>query len=176
MNEPPTDLVTEESIATYLAGPPPENAEFDFLLGRWTTETIRYAPDGQVRRRQPGRWIARPLHGGRIVLDETLSYDAKGREIASMATLRSYAPATRQWEMTFVVAHQPMLPLRFVARRVGDEMHGQATLLSEGARGFHARIRFFEIRKDSFAWAQEMSLDGGTKYIRTVEIRAKREG
>ena len=172
--EMPTDLVTDASIATYLAGPPPENADFDFLMGRWTTETLRYAPSGKERLRHRGFWVARRLHGSRIVLDETISYGRDGEEIASMATLRSYSPATKQWEMTFVVAHQPILPLRFVAHREGDEIRGEATLLTQGASGFRARIRFFEIRDDSFSWEQEMSFDAGATYARAATIWAER--
>ena len=174
MTRIPTDLVDDASVATHLAGPPLESAEFDFLLGSWTTTIRRFDADGHERLRQRGRWTGRKLHGGRILLDETVSFREDGTEVASMATLRSYSPSLRRWQMTFLVAHQPVLPIRFVGRRVGDELQLEVTAVADASSSLLARARFFEIQSDRFEWEQETRLPGRASLRRTVSIQARR--
>ena len=174
MSRIPTDLVDDASIATHIAGPPPESTDFDFLLGNWTTTIRRFDADGHERLRQRGRWTGRKLHGGRIILDETVSYREDGTEVASMATLRSYSPSTQRWQMTFLVAHQPALPIRFFGQRTGDELHLEVIALAGTPSPLLARVRFFEIRPDRFEWEQATRQEGSTSLRRTVSIQARR--
>jgi len=175
MEERPTDLVTEETTATYLAGPPAESADFDFLIGDWSTKTSRYDPaSGKERLSHGGHWRARHLADRRIVLDETTVLRDDGVEVASMATLRSYAPSTGRWEMTFVSAHQPVLPISFVGRKVGDEVLLEVRPAGQNDAPVLAHVRFFDIEANRFSWDQRMSLDGGKSYQRTVAIHASR--
>ena len=174
MQNRPTDLITADTIETYLAGPPAESRDFDFLIGDWLTRTVRYDAEGEERLAHGGRWSARYLAGGRIVLDETVSLRDDGAEIASMATLRSYSPISGRWEMTFVSAHQPMLPISFVGRKVGDELQLQVRPVGDEEGRMLAKVRFYDIAPDRFEWEQRMSFDEGASYRRTVSIRAQR--
>lgn len=174
MEEPPTDLITEETIATYLAGPPQESADFDFLLGEWACEVARFDERGKESRTHRAVWRARPLASGRIVFDETISFDREGREIASMATLRTYSPGTARWEMTFLLAHQPALPISFTGQRVGNEMWLEVRPAGVPEAPPIAKVRFFDIAADRFEWEQHTSFDGGVRFRRTVSIHASR--
>ncbi|MEM7413550.1 MAG: hypothetical protein AAF430_25180 [Myxococcota bacterium] len=173
MVEQPQDLITDETVSTFLAGPPAEMADFAFLLGEWEHEAIRYDAQGSVQRTHRGRWRARTIASGRIVLDEVISLRADGTEIASMATLRTFCPTPSRWEMTFLTAHQPALPISFGGARVGDELHLEVRVAGAPEAPCLAKVRFFDIQPDRFRWEQSMR-SGEDAYEKSVEISASR--
>jgi hypothetical protein len=174
-NETHAVLMTPESVAAYVKGVPTQTSEFDFLIGEWDAQATRYAPDGSVLLRHRAEWRARPMHGGRILLDDYVAYLPDGTAIGSFATLRTFSEETNQWEMTFLVAHQRQLVGSFVGQRVGDEMHLRAVGHDLEGKAVSARVRFFAITADSFEWEQELSIDGGATWSLDVSITAKRK-
>lgn len=165
-------LVTPESIAAYVGDPAPECADFDFLIGAWDAEATRWAPNGDVVLRHRVDWVARYAGQSRMIIDECTGFLSDGGEISHMATLRTYAPTTQRWEMTFLTAHQPPVVRAFHGRRRGDEMHLTFEGRTPAGESVAARVRFFDIRPSSFSWEQELAFGGET--FRDVRIEARR--
>lgn len=168
-------LMTPETVANYVKGPPVQAAEFDFLIGEWDAQTTRYAPDGGIAFEHTALWRACHLHDKRIVLDDYVAYGPDGTAIGSFATLRTYCEDTSQWEMTFVVAQQKILLTSFVGQKVGNEMHLRAAGRDLEGKPVEARVRFYNIANDRFEWEQELSVDGGSTWQRDVLIHARRK-
>ncbi len=176
-NADPTSLIPMEAIVAYLKGVPEEMKQFDFFLGEWDTQSVRYRPDGSKIGEYGGTWTARQLNGGRMILDDFRAcMPNNGPEFAYMATLRTYSPQTKQWEMTFLVAHQPQLVTEFRGERKDREMHLRGKGRTADGDDVMARVRFFDITPDSFEWANESSLDGGETWYCDNTISAKRKG
>lgn len=170
----PTALVPMEGILAYRQGVPDATSQFDFLLGEWDARTTRYRADGSPIGSYGGTWRARHIHGGRMLLDEFVARLDDGSEISSMATLRTYSPATERWEMTFLLAHQPQLISSFRGVYEEGEMRLEgAGVTLEGAPVL-ARVRFFAIEPGSFEWENRVSLDGGDSWYRDSAISARR--
>jgi len=169
-------LITPESVAAYVEGPPAECDQFDFLIGEWDAETTRYGPDGSILLQHHTDWVARHLPDKRMVVDETAAYLPDGTEIARIATLRTWVPVRERWEMTFLVAHEAPIASSFHGRRVGDEMILQALAEDTAGRRVEARVRFHAITHDSFKWEQRLRVEGRSEWIRDVTIDARRRG
>ena len=172
--EDPTALVPIEGILAYRQGPPEEASQFDFLLGEWQARTTRYRPDGSEIGGYPGTWRARHLHDGRMILDEFTARLEDGSEISYMATLRTFSPATRRWEMTFLIAHQPQLITSFSGSFEDGEMKLEGSGRTLAGQPVLARVRFFEITPTSFQWETRVSLDRGATWYRDSAIAAHR--
>ncbi len=170
----PTALVPLEGILAYRQGVPEETSQFDFLLGEWDARTTRYRPDGSEIAGYDGTWRARHLHDRRMILDEFTARLEDGSEISTMATLRTFCTATRRWEMTFLIAHQPQLIQSFSGVRVGDEMSLEGSGRTLAGDPVLARVRFFDITPASFEWENRVSLDGGATWYRDSAISARR--
>lgn len=168
-------LMTPETVAAYMKGAPPETEEFAFLIGDWDARTTRYNPDGSVAIEHRADWHAEWRHGRRIIFDDYVAYLPDGQAIGSFATLRTYSEATSQWEMTFLVALQRQLVASFTGKRVGDEMHLEASGTDLEGKPVSARVRFYHIGADRFEWDQELSVDGGQTWTRDVHIEATRK-
>ena len=171
----PTALVTADAVVSYLNGATKESREFDFLLGEWCLDCARYNQEGEEILRYKGVWTGRSLHDGRMFLDEFRALLEDGTEIASMATLRTYCPAEKRWEMTFLVSHQPNRVSKFTGEKKGDEMclSGEGEALDGSNLVF--RVRFFNISDDGFEWENTVSLDEGITWYRDSTISAKRK-
>lgn len=176
MNDDPTALVPLEGVLAYRQGVPAEATQFDFLLGEWDARTTRYRPDGSEIASYGGTWRARPLHDRRILLDEFIARLDDGSEISTMATLRTYCPATQRWEMTFLIAHQAPLVRSFSGVWQAGEMRLEAEGLTLDGDPLRARVRFHDISSHGFEWENEVSLDGGTRWYRDSRISARRGG
>ena len=121
--------------------------DFDFLIGAWDA-TIQVADVDAVLH---GRWTARHLHVGRLVLDDLVVFDPAGDVVRSVATLRTWVPANERWAMTFLYALEQPEPIEFHGRRVGDEFRLTATSLTNDRS---VSARFFDIDDVSFRWEQ----------------------
>jgi hypothetical protein len=151
----------------------PESHQFDFLLGAWTVEAERHNPDGSTLR-YAGKWTARTLDDGRIVLDEFQARGAAGEWLSTFVTLRTYAPATRRWEMTGLASLQPAAPARWHGEWREGEMHMDAEGLDSQGRTVHTHIRFFDIAADRFSWESQASFDGGSHWFLAARLTATR--
>ncbi len=150
--------------------------DFDFSLGEWEAEVLRYAPDGSVAIETTGRWSARSSFGGKVIEDHFIQ-QINGVDDAAAFTLRTYCEATQRWEMVYLWAEQPATGLMaFVGNRVGDEMH--LNLQQTGSNGLvvMARIRFFDISEGSFCWENQTSLDNGATWYRATLLKLRKKG
>lgn len=147
--------------------------DFDYLIGDWRF-TARNATFGAFT----GVWSAVKLatgHGSHI-LDEYRVTGDSGETYFVSTTLRTYNPALDRWEL--VSAHETSgLRDQGTGRRVGSEMRLEQTFgVTSGAPELW-RIRYHDIRPDSFRWAADRSLDGGTTWHRDyMTLEARRTG
>jgi hypothetical protein len=174
MTEARPDLASPDDVAAYRRGAPSSAADFAFLVGDWEVEATRYGDDGAELLRHPGRWRAEWLFGGRVLFDAFVGTGPDGAEIGAAATLRTYCQETGRWEMTFLRAGQANRLTSFHGRREGDVMRLEARGLDRRERPLEARVRFFDIRPDAFAWEQESRLVGAKAWYRDAAMRAKR--
>ena len=170
----PTALVPVEGILAYRQGVPKEASQFDFLLGEWSARSTRYRADGSEIGSYGGTWRARPLHDSRMILDEFTARLEDGSEISYMATLRTFATATRRWEMTFLIAHQPQLIHAFSGVFTQGEMRLEGSGHTLAGQPVAAQVRFFDIAPTGFEWENRVSLDGGSTWYRDSAISARR--
>lgn len=170
----PTALVPVEGILSYRQGTPKEGSQFDFLLGEWSARSRRFRPDGSEIGGYDGTWCARSLHDSRMILDEFTAHLDDGSELSYMATLRTFSPATRRWEMTFLIAHQPQRITSFSGVFENGEMRLEGSGRTLEGAPVDARVRFFDITPTSFEWENRVSLDGGASWYRDSTISARR--
>ncbi len=155
-------------------GPTASPNDFDFMVGEWDADVVRFAPDGSVQQEQVGRWSAQSLFDDRMIEDRFVAL-ADGRFVSAAVTLRTYSPATSQWEMVFLWAEQPVPNMKnFVGRRVGGEMHLTAQQVTPDGKVVENRIRFFDITKDGFSWEHRSSVDRGETWRVNTSIEARR--
>ena len=150
-----------------------EHQQFDFLLGTWDVNATRRNPDGSVLHYEAD-WRATSLDGGRMVMDEFRARGADGKPVSNYVTLRTYSPATRRWEMAGLASMQPAAPMKWQGVWRDGEMHIEAEGADPQGRAVRTRIRFFDIRPDSFAWESQVSLDGGTRWMPAASLSARR--
>jgi hypothetical protein len=172
--EDPTALVPIEGILAYRQRLPKEASQFDFLLGDWQARATRFRPDGSEIGSYAGTWRARHLHDARMVLDEFTARLDDGSEISYMATLRTFSTATRRWEMTFLVAHQPQLITSFSGVFEDGEMKLAGSGRTLEGDPVLSRVRFFDITPTGFQWENRVSLDDGATWYRDSAISAHR--
>ena len=76
-------------VERYVEGPVAENFQFDFLIGAWNVEGVRYAPSGEALVRYRATWRAEYVHGKRMVRDDFTVFLPTGQEASCFVTLRS---------------------------------------------------------------------------------------
>jgi hypothetical protein len=126
---------------------PEQCHDFDFFLGEWeSTITTRGRSEPLA-----GRWSARHLHGGRMVVDDLQILDANGLPVRTMATIRTWVPERGTWTAVFRYALEQPTLVELDGHRVGEEIHLTARHHRSGAT---AAVRFFAIDDSSFQWEQ----------------------
>jgi hypothetical protein len=147
-------------------------ADFDYLLGDWEfTSVSKKWGKGQ------GVWSAVRIAEGAQILDEyrALSPDGKETYYAS-STIRSYNAVLDQWEL-ISAEHGTGLHNFGTAQRVGDEMHIEQNFAVMSDKPTISRIRYYNIKPDSFSWTSDLSLDGGKTWEKDyLKIEAHRIG
>jgi hypothetical protein len=148
--------------------------DFDFTLGEWDADVLRYAADGTVATEAKGRWSAKKSFGGKVVEDHFIQ-QADGEEDVAAFTLRTYCEETQRWEMVYLWATQPATGVvAFVGNRVDSEMHLDLQQLGPNGLVVIARIRFFDISDDGFSWENRMSVDNGATWFLSTLLRLRR--
>jgi len=144
--------------------------QFDYLLGDWefTSNDKEY---GKLR----GYWSAVKLAEGQI-LDEYRVVGDKGETYYVTSTLRNYNRYKAHWEL---IGSEPGSGLRDfgTGRKVGDEIHIEQTFGVASGRPSILRIRYYNIKPDSFSWRADRSTDGGKTWVKDhLTIEARRIG
>lgn len=144
--------------------------EFDYLLGDWEF-TAKNKQWGDLR----GYWSAARLDEGQV-LDEYRIVGDSGETYYVTTTLRNYNGAAERWELIGADAGRGLLDFG-TARKVGNEIHIEQTFGVAAGEPAMWRIRYHNIRPDSFSWAADMSNDGGRTWVKDFQtIEARRIG
>jgi hypothetical protein len=169
---PPPQLPPD--VARFLKGAPPESRQFDFLVGEWDCDCVRYHPDGSPMMQYKGRWSAKSINDGRMIVDDFQVHMPNGLAASSFVTLRTYCETTARWEIVGLAALQPSM----ISEWHGQSKDGELWLDIRGrdpsgaaARG---RVHFFSIDADSFEWTNDLSLDDGATWTKAASLKARR--
>lgn len=158
-----------------ILGPPPSKIkEFDFLIGDWKATTKSYAPNRTVQSEGEGKLHAHYVNGGRMIFDDFTRLTQDGEEVSYAATLRTFCEATDEWVMSFIFSLRQEHTESFRGKFVDGEGHFNAILSLTPENSIMAKVRFFDIDKNSFEWSMETSADNGKSWTLTERISAKR--
>jgi hypothetical protein len=165
-------LIVFLALASFAAAQTPDKirdrynahkSDFDYLLGDWefTAHNEQYGTFG-------GRWSAIRIGDGPLILDEYRVTGDKGETYYVTRTLRAYNPTLDRWDLVSTEMQNGLQNVG-TGNREGDEVHiaqnfGPATL----------RIRYYNIKPDSFSWTADRSTDGGKTWkekSQTIEAR-----
>ena len=144
--------------------------DFDYLLGDWqfTATSQEYGQFG-------GYWSAVRLDEGQVLDEYRVTGDA-GETYYVTTTLRNYNSALDRWELVGADAGAGLQDFG-TGRRVGAEVHIEQRFGVASGTPSLWRIRYYDIRPDSFSWTADRSNDDGKTWIKDFQkIQARRIG
>jgi hypothetical protein len=156
----------EQIQASYEA----HKGDFDYLLGDWafTAESKEHGKFG-------GYWSAVRLEEGQI-LDEYRVVGDKGETYYVTSSLRNYNKVLDRWELIGADAGGGLQDVG-TGRRVGGEVHIEQKFGVASGTPSTWRIRYYNIKPDSFSWSADRSTDGGKTWVNSFQtIEARRIG
>ena len=144
--------------------------DFDYLLGDW-----EFTAMSKEHGKFGGRWSALRLAEGQI-LDEYRVLDDKGGTIYVTTTIRNYNEPMKRWELVGADAGGGLLDFG-TAQRVGNEVHIEQRFGVARGKPSLWRIKYYNIKPDSFSWTADRSPDDGKTWVTQFQtIEAKRIG
>jgi hypothetical protein len=144
--------------------------DFDYLLGDW-----EFTSDNQEYGKGRGYWTAVKLADGQV-LDNFRIVGDKGEVYYSTATLRAYDAAREEWDLVSADTGSG-LQNRGTGRKDGSEIRIEQTFGATTDKPSLWRIRYYDIRPDTFSWSADRSMDGGKSWTRNYQtIQARRIG
>lgn len=144
--------------------------DFDYLLGDWT-----FVNTNKQYGKTNGRWSCVKTATGQL-LDEYRLVDDKGATFYVTATIRNYNSQADRWELIGMDSQNGLQDFG-TAQKVGSEMHIEQRFGVAGGTPNTLRIRYYNIKSDSFSWAADRSDDGGKTWTKdAILIEAKRVG
>jgi len=142
------------------------SGDFDYLLGDW-----EIVVDHKEYGKCDGFWSAVRTAAGPEVLDEYRLVDEKGETFHVSATFRGYNAQLDRWELISAEAGRGLQDFG-TAQKAGSEMH-----IEQKFGTALWKIRYYNIKPDSFSWTATVSKDGGKTWITDfLRIEAKRIG
>ena len=161
-------------VLRYLQEPIAESKQFDFLVGEWDADAVRYKEDGTPMLKYKAKWTAIYLNDGRMIMDDFKAIGPTGQPVSSFVTLRTYSEVTNRWELVGLQALQPSVPTEWHGVAKDGEMLLDATAQLPTGDFVQTRIRFFNIASNSFSWQSSISHDRGISWRKTAELTATR--
>ena len=144
--------------------------DFDYLLGDW-----QFTAQSKEHGNFTGVWSAVRLPQGQI-LDEFRALGEDRQTVYLTTTIRAYNAAADRWELVGMEEGNGLQDVG-TGRRVGAEVHIEQRFGVAGGNPSARRIRYHNIRPDSFSWASDRSPDGGKTWVKDdLLIEAKRIG
>jgi hypothetical protein len=151
---------------------PAETHLLDPLLGNWT-----YVEDfhGPQHYKPTGTWTFSRAADGFVVSDEFRTANGSGGTAVVVETYRAYNPATRAWTFQTTIYQSPLIGQKNgewdegITRVQGGEIYDETTKADT-----LTRVRFYNIKSNSFSCRAETSNDGGKTWIKPVDIEATR--
>jgi hypothetical protein len=141
--------------------------DFDYLLGQWKFTAVN-KQYGTLN----GFWSAVKLPEGQL-LDEYRIVDEKGETVYVTTTLRAYNAVLDQWELVGMHTGDGLNDTGS-GRRDGAEMHIEQTFGVMSQQPATMRIRYFNIKADSFSWSADRTTDAGKTWVigfQTIEAK-----
>lgn len=146
-------------------------ADFDYLLGDW-----QFTAENKEHGKFGGFWSAVRMAEGAEVLDEYRVVGDDGQTYYVSSTIRAYNAVLERWELISAESGTGLQNFG-TAKKVGAEMHIEQRFGVMSPKPSLWRIRYYNIKPDSFSWAADRSFDDGkTWVIDHMKIEAKRIG
>jgi hypothetical protein len=144
--------------------------DFDYLLGDW--EFTAHSKQYDTFR---GYWSAVKLDEGQV-LDEYRVVGDKGETYYVTTTIRNYNKFADRWELMGADAGGGLQDYG-TGRRAGKEVHIEQRFGVASGNASTWRIRYYNIKPESFSWAADRSIDGGKTWVKDFQtIEARRIG
>lgn len=109
-----------------------------------------------------------------MVIDDFKALTPSGDAISSYVTLRSYCEATQRWELTGLAAQQRATPTQWYGHWQDGEMRLDASGPNPQGQTIRTKIRFFNIKPDSFSWESQASSDNGKTWYLSATLTSTR--
>jgi hypothetical protein len=110
------------------------------------------------------------------LLGEYRLVDDKGETFYVTATIRNYDVMHDRWELIGMDDRNGLQDFG-TANRAGQEMHIEQKFGVSGGSPTIMRIRYYNIKPNSFSWAGDQSSDNGKTWVKDhLRIEAKRIG
>ncbi len=158
--------LTEILKSDYVGEVPKESSQYDFFIGEWDIVLNEYDKQGKIKDTAKGIWWAKYLHNKRVLYDDLVIFDGKGKLYPGYPSLRTYSPKLGKW----MSMHMAPLATQASCRNIGtwknNEMHIDATC--QKTKGvMYSRVRFYNITEDSFdyTWEDSQDKENWTLYV-----------
>ncbi len=147
------------------SGPPPEMAQLAPLIGEWRCVTKTLQPDGSYRSGE-ATWKFFYILDGFAILDEWRSTKPDGAPTLGV-NIRHYDLAAGHWVARWLSTSD--MQWKSFEATYGEGrfvMTGQGTTATGEVRD--SRVTFYHMKKRSFRWRLDWSMDGGETWIEGV--------
>ncbi|HEV7646207.1 MAG TPA: hypothetical protein VGO50_19895 [Pyrinomonadaceae bacterium] len=145
--------------------------DFDYLLGDW-----EFTANSKQWGKGHGFWSAVRIAEGAQILDEYRVTGDDGETYYASSTIRSYNAVLDQWELISAEAGTGLQNFG-TAHLAGAEMHIEQKFGVMSDKPSILRVRYYNIKPDSFSWQGDRSVDGGKTWeLNNLQIEAKRIG
>ena len=162
---------SQEEAVAYLCS---SQGMFDFLLGDWRFTGTRKTRDGTTRSIH-GLWSATKSADGPLVTDEFRILDDSGKTTYVSTTWRAIQPMQKRWAIIGIEPYNGVAQIGTAWQEGGMIRIDQE--FSTGGGNALWRIRYYDIRADTFLWRADRSLDTGRTWMdEYMTMRAARIG
>ena len=160
------------------ASPPPEAAQYNFLLGEWDLEVSVPAASLAAKihgmPKLVGTWKAWRGLDGWGISDELRLTDEAGNPMSLTHNVRFYDPRAKHWVVSTLDVYRGTLSTPTAQWRE-DGMHLVSRGTGPDGRPYRSRTRIYEIEPTSFSLQQDRSFDDGKTWEEgALRIEARR--
>jgi hypothetical protein len=156
--------------------PPPELAQFAFLVGEWRCD-VRVKGDDGAWQPYEATWIGRYILDGRAIADEYRMWNGAGELIVHGMNFRTYNADKKAWIMRWLHATGAFW-LELGPESLGGVRVGPDTITFKyvdlAAPDAIDRVTFSNIEKSHFTWTGERSHDRGRTWTVFIVLEAHR--
>lgn len=150
--------------------------QFEFLIGSWDCTYLQYSNTtdsmGEVVAKYPCDWNAKYTFDGHMVQDDFQLY-YEGKVAFAGTTLRTWVQNKQRWDLAFLSAGRGHWPnFHGTWQETGMEIAASG---SDQRGDFVSKIRFVDIKANSFLWEMEKSYDDGKSWYLDTQIKTTRK-
>lgn len=159
----------------YAGERPKESTQYDFFIGEWDVTVYQYDDKGEIVDSADGVWFVKYLHDKRVIFDDVVFSDGKGKLQPGYPSLRTYSPKLGKW-MSY---HMAPLATQASCTNLGtwknNEMHIESTCKRlDGTVQGYSKVRFYNIKDNSWDYTWESSKDK-QNWSMTYTFKAQRK-